>query len=571
MGLRDRVTDAIGGVLGGGLGILTESFAKANAGTSAAPPPKGASSDVMAMAPDNTRSVLPPEPATEDPKALLYDPFALIDQLGYRERPSGLTYNTLRDMSKRVPTYTAVLQTRINQVSSFAQRQKDKRDPGFGIILRDEKATPSKQDKIRSRQLEDLMLQTGSQWHPGRDNLRVFLRKLARDSLVLDQGCFEIQRNRKGDPCAFYALDAATVRLADVPPSADNILDPNQVKYVQVYDEVIISEFAAHEMAFGVRNPRTDIRANGYGFSELEMLINVITASLWSFEYNKRMFSNGSMVNGVLNFKGSVPDKKVDAFRRQWKMMIAGVSNAHRVPMTNVDELQWVDFQKNNRDMEYGAWMDWLIKVTCAVMQFDPAEINFNYGNSGQSSQMFASPVDNKLKASKDRGLRPLLSDIEEWINVHIVWPLDPYFEFAFLGMDAKSSDQAIEQGKKRAEYIMTVDELRAEDDLEPLPDGKGEVILNPVWLQNSQAKDQAAQQEEMGGMPGEEDGQGDMGDVMDVAGQDGGGGEDQAAGPSADDYDFESLFPEKALPEPKDQLSKSGRRAKVRVYEIEL
>jgi len=564
MGLRDRITDAIGGVIGGGLELITDSLAKANA-------PTGKTDGTAAMVQKMDRATLPPEPTKDDPKALLVDPFAMVDQLGFRERPSALTYQTLRQMARRVPTFTAILQTRINQVASFAQRQKDKGDPGIGIVLRDHKKTPTRQDQKRMRYLEDFMLQTGSSRAPGRDGLRHFLRKIVRDTLELDQVGIEIQRNRKGDPCAFYALDGGTLRLVDVPPNAQSQEDPTRVRYVQIYDEVPISEFAAHELIFGVRNPRTDIAANGYGYSELEMLINVITASLWSFEYNKKVFSNGSLVNGVMNFKGSVPDRKVDAFRRQWKMMMTGVDNSHRIPMTNVDELQFIDLGKTNRDMEYGAWMDWLIKITCAVMQFDPAEINFSYGNTGQTSQMFSTPVDDKLKASKDRGLKPLLSDIAEWINTHIIWPLDPYFEFAFLGLDAETSSEALDRGKKQSEYLLTVDELRAQQDLEPMSDGKGEVILNTVWLQAAQAKDAMAQQAEQGGMGADGGMFGDGGDgeqespgVESVAQ---GGGDEP---PNGGDFDFDSLFPpgqqQKSLTV-EDQL----RKSRVRVYDIEL
>jgi len=993
MGIRDRLTDAIGGVIGGGLGLMTDSLEKANSRRSDEPS-RRETDGTTAMSMATEKAPLPQEAPTDDPKGLLYDPFALIDQLGYRERPSGLTYNTLRQMATRVPTYTAILQTRSAQVSSFGQRQRDKYEPGFGVMLRDDKASPTRIDNTRMRTLEDFLLQTGFNWHPGRDNFRTFLRKLTGDSLTLDQGCFEIQRNKKGLPAAFYALDGATFRMADVPPGADSQLDMEQVKYVQVYDEIIISEFAAHELCFGVRNPRSDIRVNGYGFSELEMLINVITATLWSFEYNKRQFcmapgtkvwtdkglipvadlsgstfevwtgqewcsaqafptqvrpvmrtllwnglelktspehkfrvlpresesiipiwafqealksgdyvllgtgaaeadldedqffvgreypvkrvtqnpwvvtsalindpefwemvgfalgdgyfpprairnpswlrifpneakdtevwalirrvcdryqinlkdgiakayapntkdhavlnihhsnfvqwlydlgfrpssegkiipdllfrspvwlrsavlkglfsadghsrhhvtgdvtptlrvtdpsfrqtvlkclwsvgvasqdmgqgwnrlgnievqdipsfvanigylqpyknqgtrspksvhrwdrvhpklcrslaqivrahpdwlslseldrgligcalsgksrisrprlismfqalgealpealtfiqvpidsvdieqgeaiqmfdvevfneehlffadgvavhnSQGSMVNGLLNFKGSVPGDKLDSFKRQWKLMVSGVGNAHRVPMLNVDDVQWHDFGKSNRDMEYSAWFDWLLKITCAVTLFDPAEMGFNYGNSGQTSQMFSSPVTDKLTQSKDKGLKPLLKDIAEWINVHLIWPLDPYFEFRFLGLSSKDADQAIDQGKKRSSYMMTVDELRAEEDLEPLPDQQGEVILDPTWLQNKQALEAAAQMEE-GGEGEPEEGLGD------VSGLEPEGGGDA-------DPDFEAMFPEKSLPTPEEPLRKASRRAKVRVYEIDL
>jgi len=569
MGLRDRFTDAVGSFLGGALDIASESLEKA-VSSKQADEPSARGTGTTAMTANKARVPVPPEPSNEDPKGLLYDPFALIDQLGYRDRPSGLTYLTLRQMARRVPTYTAILQTRKNQVANFGQRQKDKREPGFGIILRDDEASPTKQDKIRMREMEDWMLQTGSRWVPGRDSFKTFLRKLVDDSLTLDQGCFEIVRNRKGLPAEFYAMDGATIRLADVPPGAEAQQDPNQVRYVQIYDEVIISEFAAHELNFGVRNPRTDIRVNGYGFSELEMIINVITATLWAFEYNTRFFKQGTAAKGVLNFKGTVPDSKLDSFRRYWKMMISGVGNAHRIPTTNVDDLQWIDLSTDNQKMGYADWMDWLTKICCGVMQFDPAEINFNYGNSGQQGQMFGTPVEQKLKHSKDRGLKPLLDDIADWINQHLIWPLDPYFSFAFLGLDAKAEDQAIDLSKKRGEFLMTVDELRAEEDLDPLPDGQGEVILNPVWLQNKQAAEMAAQQDQMGaeGMPEEEQ----PTDVLDVAG----GGRENGGD------EFSAIFgdgEEKSLPAVTD-LKKSGPgraetkslpKRTVKVYEIEL
>jgi len=572
---RTEINTAWGALMDAGQSLL-----KAEENLEADPSLETDGSDSAVNQVESTQGVsvsLPPAPPDNDPRSLLFDPFALIDQLGYRDRPSGLTYNTLRDMSKRVPTVTGIVQTRITQAANYAQRQLDLREPGFAVGMRDTKAHPTHQEKIRMRQLEDWLLGTGSRWTPGRDDFKAFLRKIVRDSLDLDQCCFEIVRNRRDEPAEFYALDAATIRIADAPPSVSASRDVNQVSYVQVYDEIIIAEYAAHELCFGVRNPRSDIRANGYGFSELEMLINTVTATLWAFEFNKRAFSQGSQVNGVMNFKGGVSDKKVDAFRRQWKQMIAGVNNSHRVPMTNVDELQWIDFGKNNRDMEYNAWMDWLIKVTCAVYQFDPAEINFVYGNAGQSSAMFQAPAEAKLQSSKDRGLRPLLKDIANWINMYLIWPLDPHMEFAFRGMDTKTSKDAIEQQKLEGEFKKTVDELRAEDDLDPLPDGKGQVILNTVWLQNAQALQQAPPAQPGADVPpGQEQGtneappvsaEEDVTNLMDD--QPGEGPDDQDS-----DSQFADAFPdsaEKALRRP-DELRKGGpRKARVRVYDIEL
>lgn len=571
MGIKDRLSDALGGAFGFGLDVVNDALMKATRDTDNRYP--------MTME-DAKPQALPPEEAIDEPKGLLFDPFALIDQLGYRDRPSGLTYQTLREMAKRVPTYTAIEQVRINQVCAFAQPQEDEREPGFLIELRDLKKTPGRQDIRRMNEITDWVLQTGTAWGPARDDFRTFLHKLTRDSLELDQGCFEINKNRKGIPAEFYALDGATMRLADIPPGAEHRTESDTIKYVQVYDEIIIAEFPVDSLCWGIRNPRSDIRANGYGYSELEMLINVITASLWAFEYNKKFFSQGTAAKGIVNFKGGVPDSKLDGFRRMWQMMIAGVGNAHRTPMVSVDEVQWIDLHKSNTDMEYSAWMDWLIKITCAVMLMDPAELNFNYGNTGQSSQMYQAPAEQKMKASKDRGLRPLLSAIAKWINTHLIWKLDPNYRLVFQGLDAKGEDQKVDLAQKKSKYLMTVDELRAEEDLPPMKDGLGNVLLDPTWLQNKQAQEMAAQQEQMGegeeggeetapppGMPGiEEEGEGEKeegGDFEQIFGQ----GEEQKSLTAADRLRASRQRLETGQLLEDDPL----RKARVTVYEIDL
>jgi hypothetical protein len=487
--VRERVSDALGGALGYVGNVATDSFAKAAA--------------QVARNRDGYPGDLPaglPEPAKEDPKALLYDPFAIIDQLGYKDRPSGITYYTLAEMVRRVPVISGIVQTRINQVANFAVLQPDDREPGFRIALRDKDKNATKKEKQRADDISRWLLNTGSSQALGKDTFEVFLRKLVRDSLTYDQATFEVVPNRKGEPADFYAVDAATIRIADLPPGAEIKDDPNRARYVQIYDDVVIAEFAIQELCFGIRNPRTGIRLNGYGFSELEMLISTITAMLWAFEYNRRFFSQGSATKGVLNFKGSIPDAKLDSFRRHWYAMINGVQNAWRTPITNAEELQWINLHASNRDMEFSAFFDFLIKVACGVFQFDPTEINFVYGNAGQTSQMFQAPGEQRIKSSKDRGLRPILRSVATWLNRYLIWPIEPDMEIQFIGINPKDASEVIDQEKKQVTYLMTIDELRAESDLAPLPDGKGECILDSTWLQYAQQKDAAAQQEEGGG-----------------------------------------------------------------------
>ena len=457
---------------------------------------------------------VPDQDATDDPKSLFWDPFAIIEQLGYKERPSAVTYGTLKAMAWKTPIVHTVIQTRIQQLASFCQPSRDRYDMGFRIRVRDSVKEPSPEERKWIQQGENLILRTGVTDNPrGRDTFERFVRKLMWDSLVYDQMAFEVVPNRRGEPAEWYAVDASTIRLADTASTYLNEDNTEAVRYVQIYDGMIISEYTQEELCFGVRNPRTDIRLFGYGVSEMEMLMTVITALLFGWEYNQKAFSQGSSQKGVLNFKGAIPERQLKAFRRHWYQMISGVENAWRTPITNAEELQWISMQNSNKDMEYNAWFDFLIKIACAMYTIDPVEINFKYGNVGQRSSLNEAANKEKITESKERGLRPLLRFLETQINQYIIWPLNEAFEFKFVGLDAKTRDEIADLNTKLVKTVRTIDELRAEDNLPPLPDGKGEIILDPTWLQFATSKDQAAQQG-MGAPGGDAqpgaDGQGD-------------------------------------------------------------
>lgn len=355
--------------------------------------------------------------------------------------------------------------------------------------------------------METLITRTGVTKHPrGRDNFENFLRKITWDSLVLDQVNIEVVENKKGVPCEWYAIDASTMRLADTASTYMNEDMDDAVKYVQIYDGMVISEFTQNEMCFGIRNPRTDIRLFGYGVSELEMLVPTITSLLWGFEYNKNFFTKGSSPKGIINFKGTIPERQLQQFRRQWYQMCSSVENAWRTPVVASDELQYVNLQQSSRDMEFSAWLDFLIKIACSMYSMNPVEVNFQYGNQGQKSALTEASNKEKLTESRERGLRPLLRFIAEIMNQYIVWPINEAFEFDFVGLDSNTKDQEADLNMKRVKTMVTIDELRAEDDMAPLPDGKGEMILDPTWLQYAQMKEGQASEGESEDSEGGED-----------------------------------------------------------------
>jgi HK97 family phage portal protein len=470
---------------------------------------------------------VPTDQPTEDPKALFWDPFAMVEQMGFKERSSSVSYQTLRRMVWQMPIVQAIIKTRVTQVSAFAKPQKDRYSMGFKIQLRDKEATPSKADKDFMQDMETFITRTGVTDNPrDRDSFSDFLKKFTRDSLTLDQACAEIVPNALGQPAEFYATDSATMRLASNYTPAMGGKEPQGNKYVQIYDQMIIAEYASEEMIFMVRNPATDLRLAGYGQSELEMLVTTITHLLYGVEFNKNAFTQGSLQKGMINFKGTISDKQLRSFRRMWYSAMSSVHNAWKTPIVNSDEVSWVKLQDDPQSMGYQEWIDWNIKVACAVFNIAPEEVNFDYGKSGQKSAMQDNGNKDKIIESKEKGLRPLLDSIAADVNQYIVWPINEGFEFAFVGLDAMTRNDLADLTAKRVKSTWTVDELRAEEDLPPLPDGKGEVILDAQWLQWAQLKEGGGEEgvpggDEEGGFPGADD-EGEEGDPEEAEDEDG-------------------------------------------------
>jgi hypothetical protein len=180
--------------------------------------------------------------------------------------------------------------------------------------------------------------------------------------------------------------------------------------------------------------------------------------------------------------------------------------NSFRTPAFNVPEgLEYISLHSTNRDMEFSEWMNFNIKILSALCGADPAELNFLFGNVGQSNSLSQPPAEQRMKTSRDRGLRPILRAVAGWLNKHIIWPINDNYVIQFTGLDIKNASEIIDNKKKVVTFLKTVDELRAEEDLEPLPDGKGEVILDPTWLQHSSMIDQAAQMAQQQQQQGQE------------------------------------------------------------------
>lgn len=453
-------------------------------------------------------------------KAFFIDPLDFNSNLGYKDKTFTLTYSTLKKMAG-VPIINAIIKTRKNQIADFSEPQSDRYSTGFVVRKKARLGygvEMSNKEKKIANKITDFILNCGRESSWTTDDFDTFIRKIVDDSLTYDQMTFECIRNRKGELERFLATDASTFRFADcafredynnpyftgrggslwynsMPLDNYHEIDGYLPQYVQIYQGAVVNQFYPWELCFAVRNPSTSIYSNGYGTSELEELINVVTSMLWGDEYNRRFFSQGSAPKGLLRVKGNINETALQQFKQQWQAMISGVMNGWKTPVVEAD-VDWIDLQKNNRDMEYSSWMEYLIKLSCAIYSIDPSEIGWDISRSGSNSGLFEASQAERIQNSKDKGLYPMLKFIQRKINKYIVESIDPDFEFIFMGMNGITIEKELEMDIKKMSNFQTINETRQKWDLPELEVEAGNVISNSIfWQAYSQEKQQQNQQ----------------------------------------------------------------------------
>jgi hypothetical protein len=341
------------------------------------------------------------------------------------------------------------------------------------------------------------------------------LRAIVRDSLTYDRYGCEIVPDRAGRVHHWFPVDGATIkfasnRLADYKQMAENflnldilypenkveamekqkvldlkpeLLDKNAYKYVQVIRGKIERAYTEDEMKVGIRNVTTDIYANGYGVGELELVVSLVTGHMNAEFYNQAYFTQGFSAKGVLHIKAALNRRKVDTVRQQWQHMLKGSRNSFQTPIfAGMEDVNWIPLTQSHNDIGFEGWMRYLIKMICAIYQIDPHEIGIGFKDEGAGAGgMGGDATKEKIDQSKDKGLYPLLRHIENYLNENILKQFDKRFIMKFTGVTSENQQQSIERQEIERKFKKTVNELRAEDGLPPLP-GMDDFIAGPEY-----------------------------------------------------------------------------------------
>ncbi len=429
---------------------------------------------------------------------------------------SGLNPETLRAMADRNPVIAAIIATRCNQIAAFCQLPESKTDVGLKVSLRDRDRQPTKDEQREMRELEDMILECGfSEAEDVRPDITFehAVRQLVRDSLTLDAAVFEIMPglNRAKYPVmAFEPIDAAQIYLTIPKEYKPKRSGEANIVAVQMQNGEVVAEYAKEDIAYGIRNPSTSQVRQGYGTSELEWLIRVVSCILFGLDYNEKYFTTGSVPPGILSIAGKHDTATLEGFKQQWRALLQGPGNYWRTPIFGTQDgqgIQYIKFRDSNRDMEYHQFLAFLITIGCAVYNIHPEEIGMQSW-AAQTSTLNQPSPQARIEASADRGLKPILKLFANLITKKMLWQMYPdrKYVFRWVNIDPADEERELRLRQLRLEMGLTTPRQEIADadmELHDFADVPVNSYHFQAWQMQQQYGDQGQGEEGEGEEPG--------------------------------------------------------------------
>lgn len=326
-----------------------------------------------------------------------------------------------------------------------------------------------KKDGAYSKRLQRAIKSKLDTPNPAVDSFRTFLEPVIRDLVVLDAGCVEKERNLLGELVNLWPVDAAKVR---VDANWDGS-DPKASRYYWYPDGYQAkASFRNSDFIYMLQHRRTD---SPVGTPALETLRLTIEAELSAHEYNRRQVS-GAAPDGVMNLGEGFTREQVREFRSFFESEIAGRGAIGFIGGTKSPG--WIPFRAGNREMQFLEWQIYLVRKIAVVFGLTPQDL-------GVTFDINRSTAETQIQISEDRGLRPLMSLVQDYITREIVW--DESFggpgnnlAFRFTALNLKESTAKSSINEKALAKLpwRFINESRVEEGREPIPSLEGKMIV---------------------------------------------------------------------------------------------
>jgi hypothetical protein len=455
-------------------------------------------------------------------KGIIDDPYFdhTSRQVIFKSKVSRLSNRVLKDVSMRDWLISTIIQCRVDTLLRFSRPEHKKFEMGFRFVKKDDHTEYSEEDVANIAKLESFIYNCGRVDGTPQDDVMLFgefLKLIARDALTFGHVAIEKIKTRNGGMHRFRPLPAESIyridkklskqfleqemktqmeaynqSRGDNDPRVDqqiNTVPIDYYKYVQVsYDNRPMAIFGDEDMIFKLFNVQNFADSNGYCYSPLELAIMNVTNHMNVETYNANFFTHGYAARGILHLKGTVTQGQLANFRRQFYNTISGTQNAWRTPIVaGLEDVQWIPMSASAREMEYINFNNHLLRIICSQFQIDPVELGLDYLISA-NGRAPAQQANNEYKItySRERGLYPILSMVEDMINSDIVPAIDKdlaeTYKFKFTGFTDETSQTEIAQLQAEMTVWKSMNDILVQVQKEKLKEAAADLPMNQAF-----------------------------------------------------------------------------------------
>lgn len=448
----------------------------------------------------------------------------------YRSKMRLLPDHILKRIAIQDSLVASIVTARSAQLQSFGRIQPDRHSTGFKMEAKEgvvDGMTPEQKEELNKRieRATKLLLTCGSTESIKPDDQLTFAQFLGmtgRNSVTVGRIAVEViwaqDIHGKRHVHSWRPIDAGTIyKAAPYKEAAQSVredalhlleqiknkkLEPekyvaDEFAWVQVVEGRPLQAFTADECLVHNFFPVTDIELDGYPLTPIDTAIADITTHINITTHNRMYFQTGRASKGMLVIKSDdVSQVVVQNVKQQFNASINSVGNAWRMPVFGVgkeDDITWQPIDSSaGRDMEFQYLSDTNSRVILSAFQMSPEELpGYAHLSRGTNNQALSeSNNEYKMEAARDVGIRPLLSNFEDFVNFRLLPLIDENLSkivtVKFMGLDAETPEKESTRLAQDSQVHLTYNEILQVVE-KKLVDRKmgGDLPLNPMFLAN--------------------------------------------------------------------------------------
>lgn len=287
----------------------------------------------------------------------------------------------------------------------------------------------------------------------------------------------------RGNAYALIEKDAAgyTTALWPVPPDCiEPAVDHGALWYVITPTGTDVLGIAP-----GVYRPSDVLHVPGLGYdglkgySPIHLAREAVGLGIAAERFGAAFFGNGARPGGILTSEKMLTDAQATRISAEWKSVHEGVPNAHKVAVLS-GNLKFQPLNVNPEDAQFLETRKFQVTEIARLFRIPPHMI-------GDLDRATFSNIEHQSLEFVIHTIRPWLVRWEQEFNRKMFTPRERnrYFvEFNVDGLlrgDIKSRYEAYQVAKSNG--WLNADEIRALENMNPLPNGNGKPYYNPLNL----------------------------------------------------------------------------------------